>query len=75
MAVSLLVVTHENVGLCRGGHGERSHLLFHETLARAGWSQGKTFIVANVIQEASLPTLVLAPNKVSRSFHGRQAVE
>lgn len=26
--------------------------------------QGKTFIVANVIQKASLPTLVLAPNKV-----------
>ncbi|CAM9187040.1 unnamed protein product, partial [Hapterophycus canaliculatus] len=29
---------------------------------------GKTFIVANVIQEASLPTLVLAPNKASLAF-------
>lgn len=38
-------------------------------LACVGRSQGKTFIVANVIQEANLPTLVLAPNKVSPS-HG-----
>lgn len=29
------------------------------------WAQGKTFIVANVIQKTSLPTLVLAPNKVN----------
>ena len=30
----------------------------------ASWEQGKTFIVANVIQKAGLPALVLAPNKV-----------
>lgn len=39
-------------------------------MCAAGPSQGKTFIVANVIQEARLPTLVLAPNKASRWFCG-----
>eukprot|EP00903_Cladosiphon_okamuranus_P007567 g7341.t1 len=38
----------------------------HQTLLGATGT-GKTFIVANVIQEARLPTLVLAPNKVLAS--------
>ncbi|CAM9153035.1 unnamed protein product [Ectocarpus sp. 4 AP-2014] len=38
----------------------------HQTLLGATGT-GKTFIIANVIQEARLPTLVLAPNKVLAS--------
>eukprot|EP00752_Nemacystus_decipiens_P003151 g2918.t1 len=38
----------------------------HQTLLGATGT-GKTFIVANVIKEARLPTLVLAPNKVLAS--------
>ncbi|CAN0423406.1 unnamed protein product, partial [Ectocarpus sp. 8 AP-2014] len=38
----------------------------HQTLLGATGT-GKTFIIANVIQEARLPTVVLAPNKVLAS--------
>ncbi|CBJ30814.1 excinuclease ABC subunit B [Ectocarpus siliculosus] len=48
--------------LCQGiEEGKR-----HQTLLGATGT-GKTFIIANVIQEARLPTLVLAPNKVLAS--------
>lgn len=51
-------------GSCRDFKYQTRPRLPHACLYPGYWMQGKTFIVANVIQKASLPTLVLAPNKV-----------
>lgn len=55
---------HDNQPQCRCAviYAARAHCLCDGRVC--AFSQGKTFIIANVIEKASLPTLVLAPNKV-----------